>query len=65
MLLSCNPPPEGIKRIIEASDHHAAKWIKDKSTGEIWYWPAEAAQHASIAKSVGITDYEKGIAITE
>lgn len=65
MLLACNPSEEEIKRIIASSEQRAAKWIKDKATGERWFWPAEAAQHKSIAASVGIEDYEKGIAVTE
>lgn len=65
MLLACNPPPEGIRQIISKSAHLAAKWIKDSATGEIWYWPAEESQHAAVAAFVGISDYSKGIAITE
>lgn len=65
MLLALNPPDEGIKRIIAASKHNAAKWIKDSATQDIWYWPAEEAFHASVAKLVGVIDFEKGIAITE
>lgn len=65
MLLACNPSQEAIKRIIESSEQRAAKWIKNKATGELWFWPAEAAQHKSVAALVGIEDYEKGIAVTE
>jgi hypothetical protein len=63
MLISLNPPPEGIIRIIEASKYNAAKWLKDSETGELWYWPAEDFTHADIAKQFGITEYTKGIAI--
>jgi hypothetical protein len=65
MFLSCNPPLDGIKRIITSSDNLSAKWIKDSKTDDIWYWPAEAAHHSAVAKLVGISEYTKGIAIME
>lgn len=65
MLLSCNPTPEAIRRIIEASKFKAAKWVKDSATGETWYWPAESGSHADIANQLSITEYTKGIAVPE
>ncbi len=65
MLLACNPPKEGIKRIIDASQYKAAKWLRNEKTGETWYWPAEESTHADFAEFAGIDDYTKGIAVTE
>jgi len=57
-----NPPAERIARIIEASHHEAAKWLKDAATGDVWFWPAEQSTHAEMAKALGVADYTKGIA---
>ena len=57
MLLSKNPTPAGVKEIISASAHKAAKWLKTIDGKDIWYWPAEQEQHANVAKHVGITEY--------
>jgi hypothetical protein len=62
MLIGRNCKPDAINRIIGASKHKAAKWLKDTKTGEIWYWPAEEFKHADIANQFGITEYTKGIA---
>lgn len=62
MQISCNPSPEQISRLIALSKHKAAKWIKDLDTGDTWYWPADDTFHASVAKFVHVTNYEKGIA---
>lgn len=64
MLLGLNPPPERLREIIASSAHKAAKWIKSQD-GSTWYWPAELAQHADVAKLVGVTEYTKGIAIAD
>lgn len=65
MLLACNPPPQGVRKIIAASKFQAAKWIKDAATGEIWYWPAEASTHADMARQLSIAEYSKGIATAQ
>lgn len=61
MLLACNPPKAGIIKIILASKHKAAKWLRHGD--ETWYWPAEEATHASVAALVGFSEYDKGIAV--
>lgn len=58
-----NPTPDEIAEIINSSEHKAAKWIKDTSTGDVWYWPAEVRFHRDAAASVGVEDYEKGMAV--
>lgn len=63
MLIAKNPPTEGIHRIIAASLHKAAKWLKDSDTGDVWYWPAEEANHSDVAKVFGVSKYTKGISI--
>jgi len=65
MLLKQNPTQEEIAEIINGSEHKAAKWLKDKKTGDIWYWPAEQSFHASVAQSQGVEDYEKGMAVLD
>lgn len=51
-----------IAHIIAASEHLAAKWLKDSATGGVWFWPAEQSTHADMSKALGVTDYTKGIA---
>jgi hypothetical protein len=60
-----NPTDTAIRQIIAMSEHRAAKWLKNKDTGDIYYWPAEEAQHAEIAKLMQVTNWEKGVAIDE
>jgi hypothetical protein len=65
MLLLHNPTPERLSQLIRDSQHRAAKWIKDEDTGELWYWPAEAAQHARMAALLSVTRYSKGMAVMD
>lgn len=60
--VSKNPTKAVIAGIIQASEHTAAKWLKDKATGDMYYWPAEKYQHAHVAAEHGIADYTKGLA---
>lgn len=63
MKIAFNPPPAGVKYLCASSAHNAAKWIKNKATGDMIYWPAEEATHAAVASTFGVDDYEKGIAV--
>ena len=65
MLVSSNPTPQEIAIIISQSKHLAAKWIREESSGNLWYWPAEQATHTSVAHMVGAVEYSKGISIKE
>ncbi len=60
-----NPPKEVIADLISKSEHTAAKWLKDSSTGDMYFWPAEKHQHAHVAAHFGIADYTKGIAVND
>lgn len=57
-----NPTPTDIARIINSSEHTAAKWLKDSVTGDSFYWPAEKYQHAHVAATFKVEDYTKGLA---
>lgn len=57
-----NPTKAVIVEIINASEHKAAKWLKDMATGDMYYWPAEDDQHAHVAALYGVLDYSKGLA---
>ena len=60
-----NPTKAAIVELIKASEHTAAKWLKDSGTGDMYYWPAEKYQHAHVAEYFGIKDYTKGIAVDD
>lgn len=60
--VSKNPTKAVIAGIIKASEHTAAKWLKDTATGDMYYWPAEKYQHAHVAAAFAVQDYSKGIA---
>lgn len=62
MLIAFNPSEPEIKHIIFASDQKAAKWIRNNSNGDTFYWAAELSIHANMACVLSIQDYEKGIA---
>lgn len=62
MLIAYNPSESEIRQIIVASDQKAAKWIRNKSNGDIFYWAAELSIHANMAGVLSIQDYEKGLA---
>ena len=63
MILSLNPSEEKIQELISLSKDKAARWLKDNETGDVWYWPSDGAIHKEMQDALGITDYEKGIAI--
>jgi len=54
-----------LKALIDQSEHKAAKWLKDTATGDTYYWPAEAYQHAAVACALKIENYTKGIAVED
>lgn len=59
-----NPDSQTIAGIIAESNHHAAKWLKVLSTGDIYFWPAEEMFHRQAANKLGINErYDKGIAV--
>lgn len=60
-----NPPKAKIVELISKSEHTAAKWLKDSSNGDTYYWPAELYQHAHVAAQFGIEDYTKGLAVND
>ena len=61
-----NPSEEQIKTLVALSKIKAAKWLKDRKNGDLWYWPADHFDtHAKIAKSLNINDYEKGVAVQD
>ncbi len=64
MKLAKNPSAAEIARIVDGSTEKAAKWLEDKSTGDRWFWPAEAAFHRAVAAFLGLDrpQYKKGIA---
>lgn len=57
-----NPTKTETAAIVRASEHTAAKWLKDSATGDMYYWPAEKYQHAHVAQFYQVLDYTKGIA---
>ncbi|MCU7918340.1 MAG: hypothetical protein KZQ95_08260 [Candidatus Thiodiazotropha sp. (ex Epidulcina cf. delphinae)] len=65
MLITQNPSNATIKELIFLSSEGAAKWIEDKETGDIFYWPSDAAHHKQIAEILHISEYDKGIAIKD
>jgi hypothetical protein len=60
-----NPTTAEVKAMIAESEHKAAKWLKDTSTGDIYYWPAEIYQHMAVAYALKINDYTKGLAVDD
>ncbi len=54
MLPVKNASKEEIKTLIGQSGHKAAKWLKDEATGDVFFWPAEAYQHAEVARAFKI-----------
>lgn len=57
-----NPTKATIAEIIRSSEHTAAKWLKDTTTGDMYYWSAEVYQHAAVAAAMKVADYTKGLA---
>lgn len=60
-----DPEPSALADLIQSSTQKAAKWLKNLATGEVWYWPAEAEQHARVAAMLGIARFEKGLAVMD
>ncbi len=60
-----NPTPAEVKGMIDQSEHRAAKWLKDTSTGDTYYWPAEIYQHMAVAYALKIADFTKGLAVDD
>ncbi len=58
-----NPTTEKIAELIEQSEMKAAKWLKDLESGDLYYWPADWVQHASVAADLKLKDWEKGISV--
>ncbi|MCU7931722.1 MAG: hypothetical protein KZQ90_13050 [Candidatus Thiodiazotropha sp. (ex Codakia rugifera)] len=65
MLITQNPSNATIKELIFLSSEDSAKWIEDKATGDIFYWPSDIAYHEQIAEILHITEYNRGIAIKD
>lgn len=63
--VSKNPTKAEIAEIISRSEHTAAKWLKDSSNSDMYFWPAEKHQHAHVAAHFGVEDYTKGIAVND
>ena len=57
-----NPTKDEITKIIQSSEHTMAKWLKDTTTDDMYYWAAEKYQHAHVAYAFKIEDYTKGFA---
>ena len=60
-----NPSKDKIAELIGMSEHTAAKWLKDSSNDDMYFWPAELYQHAHVAAQFGIANYTKGIAVND
>ena len=58
-----NPSQEEMAAIIARSKHDAAKWLKDAATSDVYYWPADEAFHQQVADMLGISKFDKGIAV--
>ena len=65
MIIYRNPSNAKIKELITRSSEGAARWIEEKESGDVFYWPSDTAFHTQIAKILHIADYEKGIAIED
>jgi hypothetical protein len=65
MIIYRNPSNAKIKELITLSSEGAARWIEEKETGDVFYWPSDIAIHRQIAEILHIADYEKGIAIED
>jgi hypothetical protein len=65
MIIYRNPSNAKIKELITLSSEGAARWIEEKDTGDVFYWPSDIAFHRQIAEILHIADYEKGIAIKD
>ena len=65
MLPIKNATKEEIQSLIAQSAHKAAKWLEDEATGDVFFWPAEAFQHAEVARAFKIEKYSKGIAVND
>ncbi|MCU7945629.1 MAG: hypothetical protein KZQ72_03120 [Candidatus Thiodiazotropha sp. (ex Cardiolucina cf. quadrata)] len=65
MLITQSPSNATIKELIFLSSEGAAKWIEDKETCDIFYWPSDTANHEQIAEILHISEYDKGIAIKD
>lgn len=64
MLLAKNPTDARIREIIDRSAEKAAKWLRDKATGDRYFWEAERAFHRDVAEWLGVSEYTKGLAVT-
>lgn len=56
-----DPTPEQLESLFASSAHNAAKWIK--AHGMWVFFRPEDAQHAEVARIVGVDAYEKGLAV--
>ena len=61
MNILLNPTKEKIAELIEQSEMKAANWLKCLETGDLFYWPADWVQHASVAFELKLKEWEKGI----
>jgi hypothetical protein len=65
MIIYRNPSNAKIKELITLSSEGAARWIEEKVTGDVFYWPSDLGYHTQIAKILKISEYDKGIAIED
>ncbi|PVV23629.1 MAG: hypothetical protein B6D78_02785 [gamma proteobacterium symbiont of Ctena orbiculata] len=65
MIVYRNPSNAKIKELITRSSEGAARWIEEKETGDVFYWPSDTAYHKQIAEILHIAEYKKGIAIED
>ncbi|MEW8509002.1 MAG: hypothetical protein AB2598_20140 [Candidatus Thiodiazotropha sp.] len=65
MIITRNPSNTKIRELITLSSEGAARWIEDKETGDIFYWPSDSAYHNQVAEILHISEYDKGIAIED
>lgn len=63
MNLVQNPNQSKIAELIAQSEMQAVKWLKDLETGDMYYWPADWVQHASVANELKLKHWEKGIEV--
>lgn len=56
-----NPSEEKIQELIQQSEMKAANWLRDLETDDLFYWPADRAQHASVASELALVNWEKGV----
>ena len=63
LLPELNPDEKMINKLIAESESGSLNWLKDRDSGDIYYWPADSnwISHSVMAEFLQLENIEHGI----